>query len=660
MSQSPNMQKIGHIVSWLLLSFLWPALAEDSGLAFLKIYGSAATAPLGSAAVASHHADALLTNPAAMIYTHTTTFGSTYGSWLQMVRFGQFYTVLVPADRHRLALSAYYMNIPGIERRFSALDRQPVDEFGAANQSLGLSYAFLPLHRLSVGMAVHLLQQTIDTVSGTTVAFDGGLQYRLLHNNLSLGVAYRNMGPNLTLAKARVRLPQTLDAGLALRALPGVEAYLGVRSLADNSRQWHAAAAWSLKNGSRDFQLHLRLGYQFRDGRSLQQGFKWGLGVEKNTTTMQYQFDYSFVPFATLGQTHLFSIKLGRTGQTKALLTANRQRFSPHHSDVTFAMTVERMPEPGSWQLRLTDKQGLLKNEFSGDGLPPPDLTWDGRDRNERILPDGHYQALLTVYNIQGVAAVSNPQTVLLDGRPPDIRLQLSPRFLTQSHKTMQLKPRLVKSLETDFINPVESWHVKILDQNRAPVKQFQGPGEPPPLLDWNLQNNDQRPVAPGNYLALAEAADIVGNVGRSDTLVFTIGFEMQAEAKNTIKENINGFVVTLGSILFDFDRATLRPAAHDVLRNIAMIMTYYKSASALIGGHTDARGSEEYNLNLSARRSEEVKRYLTQVLGIAADRLRVQWYGKSMPVATNDTDEGRQRNRRVEVTITLAAESWR
>jgi OOP family OmpA-OmpF porin len=128
----------------------------------------------------------------------------------------------------------------------------------------------------------------------------------------------------------------------------------------------------------------------------------------------------------------------------------------------------------------------------------------------------------------------------------------------------------------------------------------------------------------------------------------------MQPEARNTIKENPTGFVFTLGSILFDFDHSTLRPAAHDVLRNIAMIMTYYKTATALIGGHTDSKGSQEYNLNLSARRAEEVKRYLSEVMGIAAERLQVQWFGKSVPVSSNETDEGRQLNRRVEVNIAL------
>jgi outer membrane protein OmpA-like peptidoglycan-associated protein len=650
------MYKTGHILSLILCSCCLNALAQDSGLAFLKINGSAATAPLGSAAVACRFPDAMLSNPAGMIAAYSTTIGSSYGSWLQMVQFGQLHAVFVPGNRHRLGFSLYHMRIPGIERRYTAQDRQPVDEFEAANQSLGVSYAFLPLPHLGIGMAMHLLHQTIDANSGTTAGFDLGLQYRLLLNRITLGLAYRNKGSSLPLANTKIRLPQFLDSGLALRATRSLDVYLGMRQYEDGDRQMHAAGTWSLSNSTQDLILQMRLGYQFGDDRSMQQVLKWGLGLETSTRTLRYLFDYSYVPFEALGQTHIFSVQVGRTSQTAAALTSDHQRFSPYTSQVTFGFKVERMPNPGSWQFRLTDNQGLLKSEVSGQGMPPDALAWGGRDRYERILPDGYYQGLLTLFNAHSVAAVSNEKTVLLDGRPPDIRLQLTPRFLTFSQKMMTLEPRVLKSVETDFINPVQSWTVKILDHARQGIKHFQGPGEPPAFFTWDLQTDDQRSLTPGMYMALAEATDIVGNLGRSDTLIFTMGYEMQAEAKNAIKETRTSFVATLGSILFDFDRAGLRPAAQDVLRNIAMIMTYYQTSSALVGGHTDSKGSEEYNLSLSARRAEEVKRCLTEIMGISADRLKVQWYGKSSPIANNETEEGRQLNRRVEVTITLDA----
>lgn len=648
------MRKTGHIFLLILVAWWWNGLAQNAGLAYLKINSAAATAPLGSAAVASRYPDAVLSNPASMVSTYSTTLSSSYGSWLQMVRFGQLYGIFALRNHHRLAFSLYHMDIPGIERRITALDRRPINQFQAANQSLGIHYAYMPTKQLAIGLAVHLLHQAIDMYSGTSPALDLGVHYCFLQNKISLGLAYRNLGPAMKLADRKIPLYQIMDAGVEWRAIRNLGVFLGMRHYDGVDRQMDAAVTWDVSNSTRDFTLQLRLGYQNGNNRSMQDGLKWGLGLGKNTNTLRYRFDCSYVPFAILGQAHIFSLQLGGTLRATASLSSDRERFSPHTGQVVFGMRVQRMPNPGRWQLRLTDKQGLLKNEFSGQGLPPLSIEWNGRDRNDRILADGYYQGLLTLYSSSGIAATSNTRTVLLDGRPPDIRLKVVPRFLILSQKKMALKPWLVKSIETDFINPVQSWVVKILDQARQPVKFFQGSGEPPALLDWNLCGDDQRPVTPSNYMALAQATDMVGNLGQSDTLTFTIGYEMQAEARNTIKENPTGFVATLGGILFDFDQATLRPAAHDVLRNITMIMTYYKTATALIGGHTDSKGSQEYNLNLSARRAEEVKRYLVDVMGIAAERLRVQWFGKSVPVSSNDTEEGRQLNRRVEVNISL------
>ncbi|MCV5900774.1 OmpA family protein, partial [Escherichia coli] len=70
------------------------------------------------------------------------------------------------------------------------------------------------------------------------------------------------------------------------------------------------------------------------------------------------------------------------------------------------------------------------------------------------------------------------------------------------------------------------------------------------------------------------------------------------------------------------------------------------------IGGHTDSKGSDAYNLSLSDKRSKSVKDYLVSK-GVAAGRMTTRGYGESMPVADNNTDEGRELNRRVELKVT-------
>ncbi len=112
------------------------------------------------------------------------------------------------------------------------------------------------------------------------------------------------------------------------------------------------------------------------------------------------------------------------------------------------------------------------------------------------------------------------------------------------------------------------------------------------------------------------------------------------------------GDVVVLHGVYFDFDKATLTANARIVLETVADALKKYPMIKVEIGGHTDSRGSEAYNQQLSERRAEAVRQFLSSK-GIDAARMTAVGYGESRPVAGNDTDEGREQNRRVELTIT-------
>lgn len=111
------------------------------------------------------------------------------------------------------------------------------------------------------------------------------------------------------------------------------------------------------------------------------------------------------------------------------------------------------------------------------------------------------------------------------------------------------------------------------------------------------------------------------------------------------------GVDITLNNIFFDFDKATLRNESYPELNRLLEFMNQYPEIKIRIEGHTDNVGTDEYNKGLSQRRANAVGRFL-KVNGIAESRLVVVGMGESDPVATNDTDEGRQRNRRVQFEI--------
>lgn len=108
--------------------------------------------------------------------------------------------------------------------------------------------------------------------------------------------------------------------------------------------------------------------------------------------------------------------------------------------------------------------------------------------------------------------------------------------------------------------------------------------------------------------------------------------------------------------VLFDFDKADLRPEAGPSLEKVVAVMNTYPKASALIEGHTDGKGSNQYNQRLSERRADSVRRWLAAA-GVKT-KMSARGWGKMKPVAPNtnpdgsDDPVGRQKNRRVEITV--------
>lgn len=106
---------------------------------------------------------------------------------------------------------------------------------------------------------------------------------------------------------------------------------------------------------------------------------------------------------------------------------------------------------------------------------------------------------------------------------------------------------------------------------------------------------------------------------------------------------------IVLEGVNFDFDKSNLRQEDIAIIDRDAAVLDQWGNVNIEVAGHTDSRGSDEYNMNLSQQRAETVRNYLVNK-GIAADRLSAKGYGESQPVADNATDEGRFKNRRVEL----------
>ena len=116
-------------------------------------------------------------------------------------------------------------------------------------------------------------------------------------------------------------------------------------------------------------------------------------------------------------------------------------------------------------------------------------------------------------------------------------------------------------------------------------------------------------------------------------------------------KKTDRGMVVTLGDVLFEPDKAQLLPGAYRTIDQLAAFLSEHTDSSVLIEGHTDSIGSQDDNLDLSQRRAEAVRDALLS-RQVPLYRIVSKGYGNSYPVAGNDSEAGRQQNRRVEIII--------
>jgi outer membrane protein OmpA-like peptidoglycan-associated protein len=124
-----------------------------------------------------------------------------------------------------------------------------------------------------------------------------------------------------------------------------------------------------------------------------------------------------------------------------------------------------------------------------------------------------------------------------------------------------------------------------------------------------------------------------------------------------TVQRVEEGIAVSFDSgILFDFDSSTLRQEGEDNLRKLTRIVNRDEDTILMIVGHTDSRGDENYNLRLSERRAQSASSFMV-AQGLASSRIEIIGRGELEPISENDTDAGRQKNRRIEVAIYASPE---
>jgi outer membrane protein OmpA-like peptidoglycan-associated protein len=172
-------------------------------------------------------------------------------------------------------------------------------------------------------------------------------------------------------------------------------------------------------------------------------------------------------------------------------------------------------------------------------------------------------------------------------------------------------------------------------------------------LLESRTQEAEAAAAAAKAQAAQAELARQQAEASKQEALAARAESEdvQRQLAELQAKQTDRGMVLTLGDVLFDTGASTLKPGADSVMARVASFMDKHPETKVMIEGHTDSRGSDQYNEELSRRRAAAVQDALGS-RGIDRSRVEAVGKGEGFPVASNDDAAGRQQNRRVEIVF--------
>ena len=152
---------------------------------------------------------------------------------------------------------------------------------------------------------------------------------------------------------------------------------------------------------------------------------------------------------------------------------------------------------------------------------------------------------------------------------------------------------------------------------------------------------------------AKQRAADLEarGQKSEQERLALRIQLREQLNKILQTQDTARGLIVNMSDVLFDFGQYSLKPGAREKLSKMSGILLAHPELKVQVEGHTDSVGSDDFNQTLSEHRAQSVREFLVGQ-GVIGDSVTAKGFGKTKPVATNDTAEGRQRNRRVELVV--------
>ncbi len=611
---------------------------------FLKIPINARPAAMGEAFSAlADDESALFYNPAGLGGMPQTGVSATHIEWFQSVHLEHLGGTFRLGEWGGAGLGLTWLQVDEMTRTLHngavadpAAQIQSLGAFSPSDLSLVFGYGREWRPGWLLGANLRLLRQNIDSSDGYGVGLDLGAQIQGLVEGLSLGLVLRQVGSKVSLGGEPADMPLSFNAGLLYAAMKERLFLVADTNVAlDNQPQSGVGAEAWIKEI-----FALRVGYRFGYLNSYTLGLGFLIGA--------MHLDYAFVPYGELGYAHRITASMA-FGAPVLRLQAEPALFAPLgfpglHQALLLAHAPGRK-KTTAWKLEIADASGSVRKTLKGDGPVPAQWSWDGRDDEGRLLPDGKVSVRLKG-EYPRMKVESAPVWLELDDTPPVLKMDVSPKIIQPENQTGAILVPATFSLGALDPHGVKSWSLRIEDDHGGLFRQYQGLGPPPGEISWDGSDGKGEFVDSGRiYATVFSATDSLGNI-------------RQGEPVNQVVLLREIHLKIGDKVFFDSGKSKLKSGSYKELERIASAIKKNRGdgTKVYIEGHTDnvPIHTSEFsdNLILSKARAQALVDFLVKYLEVDGSTIEAEGFGESRPMADNATPEGRAANRRVVVVI--------
>ncbi len=630
--------------------------AGTTGAEFLRVNVPAAASAVGAGTAVESGSNALVWNPAGVLGQQTISLSFTHVASFIDTAYEQLEGVYPDWLGGDWALRFFYA---------STYDFIEVDEYGdetGALENHDLLFHMAHGRKLGFGIQVGLGLKAFESVlagySSQGVALDLGAQYLIDAIPLTLGVSVQNLGIMSAFETEADPLPALLLAGVAvdLDPIPGHELSLRADLQQPLEGDEKSIVLLGLEYSIQEL-LFIRTGYRLFDDMgtlSVGAGLRYGdLGL-----------DYAYQPYNGLGDNQRFTLTYYIRNELEPEFTP-REIVNPESKPTAVEPIVElkvarqvqpqvkslttsprkfegkllfKTPDlaPGikAWTFEIKDYGGKIIKTFSGVGMPPKELDWDGRDAAGTLVTQNKKYQYIFKADEKTVSAHKLPQL------QPAVKLQFADKT------TIEPGVRFVFA----GCPEVSNWRLTIRQKyDRSVVRVISGQDSLPAEVLWDGKQTDGE-VADTSLTYEFDLA--VAFLDQTEALVSKDIRAIPAKQVTALPGKIG---ILIYGILFDFNSAVLDPGMTDKCLAAAEIIRRHPNvSSAVCEGHADDIGSIAANLVISKERAHMVANFLAQQPYVSQENISLTGYGMSRPENTLATEIGRSHNRRVEIRLTI------